>query len=243
MTGVYFSTISTERTIASVAAGEAFAKIRLYDEPTDANAGFMPYEQAIKTKKVPLAEYLYPSTGQTSAGQYSWAAICRRARAGAGQTQTVSDNLIEFIVFVCRESNPASKYWVRKTGKGAQGFDPCDLPRPVRITITQDPMSLNKNEVTIVDPVAADRIDERAFVSNGTSIVDDATGQIYRVLERSATQPDRITLDRPWTGGTIATQRGGGVWVVPPPTSGGRDPLIAIYQRVLRFESYAAPGR
>jgi type II secretory pathway pseudopilin PulG len=224
MTGVYFATLSTERTIASVAAGEAFAKIRLYGDPTASGTGFVPYEQV---KTMPVSEYLYPSTGETSAGQYSWAAICRRTSTGSG--------MVQFTVFVCRESNTASKYWVRKTGTGAPAVAQSDLPRPVRITITQDAASPNKHEVTILDPIAADGIDERTFVCDGASIVDDATGQIYRVLERSATQPDRIKLDRPWTGGTITPPTGGGVWVVPPPTSGGRNPLIAIYQRVLRF--------
>lgn len=245
MTGVYFTSLSTERTIASVAADEAFAKIRLFGDPGTSSlstTAFLPYDGRI-TQKVTVkdktgrsttataalsdSEYLYPSTGETSAGQYSWAAICKRMGDDSRQVQ--------FTAFISREGSADSKYWVRKTGTAAPGLVASDLPRPVRVTITQDPASMSGNEVAIVDTVAGDGIDERAFVNDGTSIVDDATGQIYRVLERSATQPDRIRLDRPWAGGTITPPAGGGVWVVPPPTSGGRDPLVVIYQKILRF--------
>jgi Tfp pilus assembly protein PilV len=236
MTGIYFTGLSTERTIASVAADEAFAKIRLFGDPNMKSLStttFLPYDGRVRQRDKSgrtvtiIDEYLYPSTGETTSGQYSWAAICKWVNDSSRQVQ--------FTVFVCRQSSAASKYWVRKTGAGATGFTASDLPRPVRVTITQDAASTIKNEVTIVDPVAADGIDECAFVNDGASIVDDATGQIYRVLERSATQPDRIKLDRPWAGGAITPPAGGGVWVVPPPTVGGRDPLVAIYQKVIRF--------
>ena len=65
--------------------------------------------------------------------------------------------------------------------------------------------------------------------------MDDATGQIYRVLERYGSPPDKIRLDRPWAGGAISSSAGGWVWVVPPATSGGRNPVVAVYQDVLRF--------
>jgi len=227
MTGIYFTSLSTERTIGSVAADEAFAKIRLYADPNMkglSTAKFVPYEQI---RAVPASEYLYPSTGETSAGQYSWAAICRQMGAGS--------RLVQFTVFVCRESGADSKYWVRKTGAAAPALAPSDLPRPVRITIAQDAASMVKDEVTIVDAVAADGIDERAFINDGAFIVDDANGQVYRVLTRFADRPDKIKLDRPWVGGTITPPTGGGVWAVPPPVSGGRDPLVAIYQKILRF--------
>lgn len=245
MTGVYFAGLSTERTIASVAADEAFAKIRLFGEPNMvglSTTAFLPYDGRIAPKvtikdktgrsttvtaAMSDSEYLYPSNGETSAGQYSWAAICKRVGAKSRQ--------VEFTVFISRKASVNSKYWVRKTGTAAPGLASSDLPRPVRVTITQDPASMANNEVAIVDAVATDGIDERAFINDGASLVDDATGQIYRVLERSPTQPDRIRLDRPWTGGTIVPPAGGGVWVVPPPISGGRNPLVAMYQKVIRF--------
>jgi len=227
MTSVYLTTVSTERTIAAVAADEAFAKIRLYE--LDPNAAgmktdaFTPYEQ-IKT--IPATESLYPSTGDTSASRYSWAALCKRAGTDS--------RLVQVIVFVCRESSAAAKYWVHTAGTDPPQLEESDTPRPVRVTIMQAAAVQNTDEVSIVDANSTDTIDTRMFINDGTSIVDGATGQIYRVLKRFADQPDKVKLDRPWTGGAIASP-GGGVWVVPPPISGGRDPLVAIYEATLRF--------
>jgi hypothetical protein len=227
MTGVYFSSVSTERTIAAVAADEAFAKIRLYGLDPDASglstSKFTPYEQL---KNIPASEYLYPSTGESSMGQFSWSAICRRAEANS--------RLIQVTVFVCRASGAHSKYWVRKTG-ATSGLDQSDLPRPVQVTITSDGTSKTTGVVTIVDAVTTDRVDERAFVNDGAFVVDDATGQICRVLERSRTQPDQITLNLSRPGGITLPLPSGTVWVVPPPASGGREPLVAVYQKVFRF--------
>jgi hypothetical protein len=227
MTGVYFSTVSTERTIAAVVADEAFAKIRLYGLDPDANGlsttQFVPCE---KIRIIPASEYLYPSTGESSSGQYSWAAICRRAGANS--------RLIQVTVFICRTSGADAKYWVRRSG-AATGFDTSNLPRPVRVRIASDAASQATGEVTILDPNAADGVDERAFINDGAFIVDDATGQTYRVLERSATQPDRIRLALVRPGGDLTPPKDS-VWVVPPPASGGRNPVVAVYQKVFRFK-------
>jgi hypothetical protein len=230
MTGVYFSTVSTERTVASVAAEEAFAKIRLYDPNLNVNslsaAGFTRYD-LIGT--APATEFLYPSIGQVFARQYSWSALCRRDSAD------LNSRLVRVVVFVCRQGGANSRFWMHETG----GFVQSDLPRPVRVTIAQDTGSPT-NEVRVVDavtvdPVTRDVIDPRTFISDGASIVDDATGQIYRVLERLPDRPDTIRLDRDWAGNPITVDEPGGVWVVPHPVSGGRNPLVGIYQRVFRF--------
>lgn len=240
MTGVYFSTVSTERAIGSVAADEAVAKIRLYGldpnaidpvrlyalDPNSGDPAYIPYVPFDWLKAIPSTEYLYPSTADTSEAQYSWGAICRRTSGGG--------RLVQVTVFVCRASGAHSQYRMRKSGSAWPALDVSGLPRPVRVAVVQNTGSL-PNELQIVDSVAADGIDERAFINDGASIVDDATGQIYRVLERPAAQPDRIRLDRPWTGGPVTPTAPGGVWVVPPATSGGRNPLIAVYQQILRF--------
>lgn len=237
MTGVYFATVSTERTIGSVAAGEAVAKIRLYGldpnaiapvplyalDPNSGDPAFIPYVPFDWLSGIPSSEYLYPSTPDTSAAQYSWAAICRRMPGGG--------RLVQVTVFVSRKTGVHSQYRVRKSGADWPSLDSSDIPRPVRVSVVQS----TGPQIQIVDNLTADGVDERAFINDGASIVDDATGQIYRVLERSATQPDRIVLDRPWTGGPVTPTARAGVWVVPPSISGGRNPLIAVYQQVLRF--------
>ncbi|MHC4573630.1 MAG: hypothetical protein ACYS76_05790 [Planctomycetota bacterium] len=70
------------------------------------------------------------------------------------------------------------------------------------------------------------------FVNDNYTIVDDATGQLYRVLERNP-ESSTIVLDRDWTGPSL-----GRVWVIPPPPTGGRYPVIAIYQRIIRFQAF-----
>ena len=63
LVGIHFTTIATERTIAAVAADEAFAKIRLYGvNPTDPNLTVS--QPALFEALNPIApdEFAYPST-------------------------------------------------------------------------------------------------------------------------------------------------------------------------------------
>jgi len=66
------------------------------------------------------------------------------------------------------------------------------------------------------------------FINDGYTIVNNQSGQIYRVVERDAARPNTIILDRPWVSGTSA-------WVIPPPFDSGRYPCIAVYQKVIKF--------
>lgn len=229
LTGVYFSSTSTERTIGAVAADEALAKMRIYGlDPNHASLktdGFVPYEQLVT---IPAEEYLYPSTREESTRQYSWAALCRRMSAGS--------RLVQCTVFISRQTAGAT-YWARKTGAEAPqlGTPNPDLPRPVRVNLVEDANVANAAEVLLRDAVPNDGIDELAFVNDGCFLVDDKTGQIYHVLERYASQPDKIRLDRPWAGGALDAPAGGWAWVVPPAVSGGRNPVVAVYQDVVRF--------
>jgi len=229
LAGVYFSTTSTERTVAAVVADEALAKVRIYGlDPNNVNLktdGFTPYEQLVT---IPAEEFLYPSTRAELTRQYSWAVLCRRLGA-AGR-------LVQCTVFVSRQT-PGATYWARKTGAEAPqlGTPNPDLPRPVRVNLMQETGTTNLDVVSIQDAVATDMVDERTFINDGSALVDDKTGQIYRVLERYGNPPDKIRLDRPWAGGVLTPPAGGWVWVVPPAASGGRDPTVAVYQQVLRF--------
>lgn len=223
LTGLYFSSTSTERTVAAVAAGEALAKIRI--AAPDPNGlglntdGFVLYR--------PLAaaaadeEHLYPSTRLEPQRQYSWSMLCRQMSAGS--------RLVQCTVFISRQTAGAT-YWVRSDGAGGAPLGTAGLPQPVRVNVAQDAAPASAAEVSLKDAVAADGIDELAFVNDGSVLVDDKTGQMYRVLERYANAPDKVRLDRSWTGGTDAW-----VWVVPPATSGGRNPVVAVYQDVLRL--------
>ena len=227
LAGIYFATVSTERTIATVAAGEAYAKIRLYgldpNNPNLSTDGFTPYEEIVT---IPSSEQVYPSIDVNSTREYSWTALCRRTDA--------ESRLVEVTVFVTRRIGTNGRYWVRGAGTGAPDLEQVELPRAVRVNVVQNTGD-DDDELTIEDAVTSDEIDEQTFINDGATIVDGQTGQIYRVLERYAEAPDRIKLDRAWVEVPSTASEGAGVWVVPRPVSGGRSPLVAVYQEVLRF--------
>jgi hypothetical protein len=227
MTGIYFATVSTERTIAAVAVDEAFAKMRLYGLDPNGTAalgtgGFVPYEQLMT---IPADEFFYPSTSGATERHYSWAALCRR----------VDDDpcTIQCTVFVSRSTGANSTYWVRSGG----ALMPSSVPHPLRIAV-ESVVPFNAREMLIKDDIPTDSIDELAFVNDGSILVNDATGEIYHVLERLADTPNRVRLDRPWIRGTPPLPVGAWMWVVPPAAAGGRNPVVGVYQKILRLPSW-----
>ena len=208
LTGIYFATISTERTIAAVAADEAFAKIRLYGigltDPNLVVDQLAPFE-VLNT--IAAEEFAYPSTKSITKKQYYWSALCRRVDSAP------NSRLVQVTVFVSRKVGNRTTY-----PGGAQ------RPIPVKVGVSTVAGAGNENKLTINVP------GEETFINGGCTIADNRTGQLYRVLQRDADSPNIIVLDRVWQGGLSDS-----VWVVPPPVGGGRYPCIAIYQKVIRF--------
>jgi prepilin-type N-terminal cleavage/methylation domain-containing protein len=237
--GIYFATVATERTVAAVAADEAFAKVRIYatgnpnqlinlsaldpnelrpDETVDFNDIFPAMKDSV------CNEFLYPSTDTNESDkQYCWSALCRRAGSDPNR-------LVQITVFVCRKASPNLKYPKPPDGSGTVSW-----PAPVKVGVSR---GTGKNELQISSG-------KETYINDGYTIVDDATGRIYRVRERYRDDPATtglredavILLDKDWEGGPT-----GSVWVVPPPvTTGtqpvihGRYPCIAVYQKVIRF--------
>jgi hypothetical protein len=95
-------------------------------------------------------------------------------------------------------------------------------------------LTTTDNEIVVLDPVSSDSVDERTFVSNGSILVDNATGQMYRVMERSADELGKVVLDRDWEGADLS-QDSSWMWVVPSAATGGKNPGVAVYQETLRF--------
>jgi hypothetical protein len=172
----------------------------------------------------------YPSTDVNDVNavrQYSWWALCRRLENGSLLTQIT--------VFVCRKAGGNARYWTRDPN--TLELDQVELPQAVRVNVVQetDNEDDENNLLTIEDAVDSDTTDEYTFINDGATIIDAKTGQIYRVLERFVDPPEQIKLDRPWTGASLEGPDGGWVWVIPPPVAGGRSPLVAVYQEVVRF--------
>jgi len=122
---------------------------------------------------------------------------------------------MQVTVFVCRRTRASPVYWNPVGG---------DADRPMPF-----PVGVSGSAGTDVLTIQGGR---EAFINDGYTIVDNETGRLYRVLERDASQPDTIVLDRPWDVDSPAPDM---VWVVPPPAGGGRYPCIAVYQKVIRF--------
>ena len=115
--GIHYTIISTERTMATVVADEAFAKVRLYgvdvNLPPPAGTGKLPdvglgilgfwrFLSAVPPSQA-HREFLYPSdidvNPDDSDKQYCWSALCRRVM-GARRGET----LVQITVFVCRKT-------------------------------------------------------------------------------------------------------------------------------------------
>ena len=227
---IHFTTTATERAIAAVFADEAFARIRLYAEgdpvqdtpgndDIDLNeleenelTGFYDVNVFPAAVNIPPCEFAYPSDPNLSLlrKQYFWSALLRRVGAG-------SNRLVQVTVFVSRRTSPGLEYPAPPEGTGVVIW-----PMPVRVGVSQ----VTDNELEI------DNANQRTFINDGYTIVDDRTGRIYRVLERYADEPDTILLDRDWDEDSPNPDA---VWVVPPPVNGSRYPCIAIYQKVIRF--------
>jgi hypothetical protein len=237
--GVYFASVSTESTVATVVTDEAVAKITLFGLDLD-NASrlrtdaFVAYEDVCAMNP---NEFTYPSTSSDSSPEYAWSAICRKEGSDS--------RLVEFTVFVSRLMGVNAKYWERDENykpkdPGSTTSPGPSLPRPVRIQVTGvRAIGTAASELTVQDDTSTTPANESIFLNAGFMIVsDDATGQIYRVLERydeelNGETPIRgkIKITPAWQGAAT----GGSVWMVPRPVTGGRCPLVTVYQKVIRF--------
>jgi hypothetical protein len=204
--GLFWTATSSERTIAAVVADEAFAKIKLYDfDPLT-----IPPNAQRSLEIVPLKAggtvqdvrvFAYPSTPSADPNSKRY--------WWSAICRKVDANDIQVTVFVCRKVGQANNYYSFDSGRpGAM---------PVNIS------GIVNNELTIAG--------NPNLVSDGYTIVNNADGQIYRVLEKYPASPNVIRLDKNWQGSTVNPV----VWVVPPPIGGGRSPCIAVYQKVMRF--------
>jgi hypothetical protein len=207
LTGIHFSTISTERTIAAVVADEAFAKIKVYGiNFTDPN--FVVNQQArfdsVSSISTRPFEFAYPSTKTSTDKHYYWSALCRPVYSGPG------NRVVQVTVFVSRKLGATTTY------QGGAFW-----PVPVQVGVTG---AVGDRVLTITGDIT--------FINDGYTIVENGTGNIYRVVERGADPafPEQITLaqGKLWQGGDS-------VWVIPPPVGGGKNPCIAVYQELISF--------
>jgi prepilin-type N-terminal cleavage/methylation domain-containing protein len=221
---IHFTAVATERTIAPIVADEAFAKLRIYFNDSNLN-GLSNTSQGIAIG-IPAAEFAYPSTpipaNEVYSKKYWWYPLFRRTN--------LTGNDVQVTIFVSRKVGMASQYL---TDVNPTYPDYYDANRPDAIAVgVSGPVG--GYELTIDTSINASA---KTYISDGCTIVDDATGQIYRVLERYLPPNDNvIKLDRPWRPDLTPPQNAAdNVWVVPPPVNSGRYPCIGVYQKVISF--------
>jgi type II secretory pathway pseudopilin PulG len=219
LVGIHFAAVSTEQTIAAIAAEEAFAKIQLITKDpccpilaTDFDYDIMKsFEQVANNIRIgnglgsiKVNEFSYPSTSniEVTRKQYYWSCLCRR----------VGLSNVQATVFISRKLGGATLY-------------PGGATRPT-------PMEIGVSGSIGSDALVITEIDKISWINDGYKISDNQTGQIYRVLRREYPPNDnRVKLQDNWQGSTPPDK----VWVVPPAVGGSRNPCIAIYQEVIRF--------
>jgi len=207
-TGLHFSTLATERTIAAVVADEAFAKISLHGiDPANASLAIDRLIRFETLNPITPDEFYYPSTKTPGEKQYCWSALCRPVDSSSG------NRLIQVTVFVSRKVGSSSTYPGGAT-----------RPVPVQVAVTAVGGPGNQNRLAITS------LSDQPYIDGGSTIVDNQTGALYRVVQRDPAAPDTIVLDRVWQGAATDS-----VWVVAPPVGGGRYPCIAIYQKLMSF--------
>jgi len=218
--GIYLTTVASERTMASIVADEAFAKIQLYGIKTsiDSNNLCLRYEDIVGT--FDSNESSYPSVDPTTnIRQYYWSAMCKRIDLNANDTRYL------VTVFVSRKTSPTLKY---------PRFYSAASSRPVTVqayvsTVTEDANKLEVKDALLEPKKSLQKLFPPA------AIIDNATGQLYRVIERD--EDTTITLDRKWEGTSTSPY----IWFMSPPEDEkgteivGKNPDVEVFQRIIRF--------
>jgi len=213
---IHFSTVAAERTIAAVAADEAFAKIQLYGFDTNfLTSAFdnVCYDYSgipFKDSSVPIEaiEFEYPSINDGKDKKYFWSALCKNLYA----------NSVQVTVFVSRKISPNLLY------RTVDLSDNSTWPRPVKVEVDA---VFDNDELVITGGLR-----DETFINDGYTLIDDVTGGIYRVLERYSDAPDTVQLDRDWEGISGTNY----VWVIPPAVNGGgKYPCVGVFQKIIKF--------
>ena len=236
--GIKLTAMATERTIGVVVANEAFAKMKLWgvvgvDEldivtgqriwPADPNVQCVYFEDVISNVlAVPVVDddFCYPSILMEEDKKYCWSGILRYT--GGNQAQVT--------VFVSRivGLNLEYPYLDWDWPANSASWDIRDRVRPIRIGVYQAAANVLEFE-----EVTAEKC-----VNAGSVIVDDFSGDRYRVMERipdDGTDNDLLVLERDWMGpaGDEALSLPAYIWVVPPAMTGGRYPCVGVYQDLM----------
>jgi hypothetical protein len=262
--GVHLTAKGTERTIAAVVADEAFAKIQLLGiepvegwplfvesiagmsgDPNIMHVEYLPVSRRVNGIQIGPDAFDYPSTDiRPDIKKYHWSALLRYNLVDHGQ------DTFQATVFVSRTTSPGVAYPL--FDRNGRVTTPLNVPvvsqspRPVLVPI--DPYNAVNGKTNQIW-IPGNPLDEKQrLVTNDSILLDDRTGQIMRVIDRrklpgNVNDPPVIVLDGPVFDVDAAVDFDGDgnpdqryAWVVPPAIGGGRNPCVAVYQRMIRFK-------
>jgi len=234
--GMKMTATATERTVASVAADEAFAKIRLYgvNLAVLAVSGLDDFYSISDPCIFSADEFGYPSAENISSEEkrYFWSALCGNPNG----------TLVPVTVFISRKADAGAKFPYQNPVTSE--WESISYPKPIQIVRVNDPdvQDYFTNEID----VHADNAALAKYVVAGSIIIDNKTGLRMTVLTRE--QADSVVeMDRRRLILADAVEEallGNSFWVIPPavrnaltdpPTVGGRNPCVGVYQRVIGF--------
>jgi len=145
---------------------------------------------------------------------------------------TDDPHLVQVTVFVSRKTNPGLMYPDAPDGpEDIPLSGKYDWPVPVLFPSGEDVLKLVSTNILFAFLPGLEGRFIRTFIDTNATIMDDVTGQLYRVQQMEKDVDALIVvLDRPWQGPNQVK-----VWVVPRAIGGGRYPCIGIFQRIIRF--------
>lgn len=215
---------------------QPYEKVARYSLPTDED----------KLKEI----FAYPSDRnliKNGDSVYYWAALCKRELDSSGNPT----GNVRVVVFVSRKvglANTEYPLYFNREGEDLAAIPPVKLntwPKPVllyeerngNLVLSPGPPTdrlifsdvFTGRNLKIQSPTPGR---QRIYLNPGCFILDDDTGEIYRVMARNDTD-GYITIDRDHI--CASTKRSFKFWVVPPGIGTSRNPCIAVYQKVIKF--------
>ncbi len=214
---IYLTTVASEKTMASIVADEAFAKLRLYGiKGINQTETFGLYWDDMNDV-IDFDEYTYPSFSGN--WQYCWVPLYKKLNSDPCDMQYLVK------LYVARRTSPNQAFFRDGTLASTS-----QRPTPVRIGV--DYISPNKLKIHSDNG----GIEECINPPPSTAIVDDASGRIFRIVSRDAKDANTVILDRSWDSDIGDPNK---VWVLPAAVvnnkPSGKNPDIEIYQRIIDF--------
>ncbi len=222
---IYLTTVASEKTMASIVADQAFAKMRLYGVKAvqDPNKTKIFYLYGNDMNDVIAAdEFTYPSSD--GKWQYCWVPLYKKLNSDPCDMQYLVK------LYIARRTNPNQRFF--RTGL-LKTSETSDRPTPINVGVVYS--SAKPNQLKIGRQVNNPVVD---FINPppATAIIDNVSGRIFRIVGRDTEDTETVILDRRWDKDIGEPNE---VWVLPAPEingdPAGKNPDIEIYQKIIDF--------